>query len=86
MLQTPRGSSEYTLHRDENINPPALVCTGGKTVLHYHLRAFEDLHQMLKAHGDWMPLGSADEHKPAAESTVEAWVARRTTPLGVGTV
>jgi hypothetical protein len=28
---------------------------------------------MLKAHGDWMPLGSADEQKPAAEGTVEAW-------------
>jgi len=28
---------------------------------------------MLKAHGDWMPLGSADEQKPAAAGTVEAW-------------
>ena len=28
---------------------------------------------MLKKHGDWMPLGSADEQKPAAEGTVEAW-------------
>jgi len=23
---------------------------------------------MLKAHGDWIPLGSADEQKPAAEA------------------
>ena len=28
---------------------------------------------MLAAHGDWMLLGSADEQKPAAEGTVEAW-------------
>jgi len=28
---------------------------------------------MLKKHGDWMPLGSADEQKPAAEGTVESW-------------
>ena len=36
-------------------------------------RAIEDLHQMLKKHGDWMLLGSADEQKSAAEGTVEAW-------------
>ncbi len=28
---------------------------------------------MLKKHGDWMPLGSADEQKAAHEGTVEAW-------------
>src|SRR5690606_10031424 len=28
---------------------------------------------MLKAHGDWMELGSADEQKPAKEGTGEAW-------------
>lgn len=28
---------------------------------------------MLRKHGDWMPLGSADEQRPAAEGTVEAW-------------
>ena len=28
---------------------------------------------MLEAHADWMPLGSADEQKPAAGGTVEAW-------------
>jgi hypothetical protein len=26
---------------------------------------------MLKAHGDWMELGSADEQKPAKEGSVE---------------
>jgi hypothetical protein len=28
---------------------------------------------MLKKRGDRMPLGSADELKPAAEDTVEEW-------------
>ena len=28
---------------------------------------------MLKAHGDWMDLGGADEQKPAKQGTVEAW-------------
>lgn len=73
LLKTPSGSSEYMLYRDETADPPVLVCVVGKTVLHYHLRAIEDLHAMLKAHGDWMPLGSADEQKPAAPGTVEAW-------------
>lgn len=72
-LKTPSGTSEYMMYRDETANPPLLVCVVGKTVLHYHLRCIEDLHAKLKAHGDWMLLGSADEQKPAAEGTVEAW-------------
>ena len=31
------------------------------------------LHAMLTKNGDWMLLGSADEQKPAADGTVEAW-------------
>ena len=73
LLTTPPGTSEYTLHRDEAADPPQLLCQVGSTKLTYHLRAIEDLHAMLKAHGDWMPLGGADEQKPAAEGTVEAW-------------
>ena len=72
-LKTPSGSSEYTMYRAAEADPPALVCVVGKTELRYHLRAIEDLQAMLKKHGDWMPLGSADEQKPAAEGTVEAW-------------
>jgi len=37
---------------------------------------------MLKAHGDWMPLGSADEQKPAAAGTVEAWGRATDNPVG----
>ena len=43
----------------------------GKTQLRYQLRCIEDLHAMLKAEGDWVLLGSADEQKPAAEAYVE---------------
>lgn len=82
VLQTPSGSSEYRMYRDETQDPPALVCLVGKTELRYHLRALEDLHQMLQAHGDWMPLGSADEQKPAAEGTVEAWARSSGNPVG----
>ena len=72
-LKTPSGSSEYEMYRAEDADPPAIVCVVGKTELRYQLRAIEDLHAMLKKHGDWMLLGSADEQKPAAEGTVEAW-------------
>lgn len=81
-LTTPSGSSDYQMYRDENADPPALVCVVGKTELRYHLRAIEDLHAMLKAHGDWMALGSADEQKPAAAGTVEEWGRSATNPVG----
>ena len=80
-LKTPIGSSDYTMYKDETLDPPAIVCVVGKTELRYHLRAIEDLHAMLKKHGDWMPLGSADEQKPAAEGTVEAWGRSPKNPL-----
>ena len=72
-LKTPSGTSEYQMYRDEESDPPALVCTVGTTVLRYQLRCIDDLSAMLKLRGDWMLLGSADEQKPAADGTVEAW-------------
>ena len=81
-LRTPSGSSQYQMYRDETATPPAIVCIVGKTELRYQLRAIEDLHAMLKKHGDWIPLGSADEQKPAAEGTVEAWGRSSKNPVG----
>jgi len=52
VLQTPPGTSEYQMWRDEEADPPALVCQVGKTQLSYQLRCIEDLHAMLKAEGD----------------------------------
>jgi hypothetical protein len=82
ILKTPPGSSEYQAYKDETSDPPVLVVTVGKTVLHYQLRCLDDLHAMLKKHGDWMPLGKADEQKPAAEGTVEAWGRSPKNPVG----
>ena len=73
ILTTPPGTSEFQAWRDEKAAPPALVVQVKATQLRYQLRCLDDLHAMLKKHGDWMPLGSADEQKPAAEGTVEAW-------------
>jgi len=72
-LKTPPGTSDYQMYRDESADPPAIVCQVGSTQLKYHLRAIEDLHAWLKAQGDWVPLGAADEQKDAAAGTVEAW-------------
>jgi hypothetical protein len=81
-LVTPPGKGSYEMWRDESADPPALVCQVGSTQLRYHLRAIDDLHAMLKAHGVWMPLGGADEQKPAAEGTVEAWGRSPDNPVG----
>lgn len=82
-LKTPPLTSEYTMHVDQKDGKDVLVCTVGKTVLHYDIRILEDLHQMLKAHGDWMELGSADEQMPTKEGTVEAWGRSANNPVGV---
>jgi hypothetical protein len=82
VLNTPPGTSEYTMWRDDDADPPALVCQVGSTQLRYQARAIEDLHAMLKERGDWVPLGSADENKPAADGTVEAWGRDPSNPVG----
>ncbi|MGA2006044.1 MAG: DUF6855 family protein [Solirubrobacteraceae bacterium] len=82
VLRTPPGSSEYRMYRDEAADPPALVCVVGTTTLGYQLRCIEDLHTMLVSHGDWIALGGADEQKPAAEGTVEAWGRSEANPVG----
>jgi hypothetical protein len=81
-LKTPPGTSEFTAYRDETSTPPALVVQVGKTQLRYDVRCINDLHAMLKSRGDWMLLGSADEQKPAAEGTVEAWGRSTKNPVG----
>lgn len=81
-LSTAPGTSAYTMYRDESADPPALVCQVGSTTLRYHLRAIEDLHAMLLAHGDWMPLGAADEQKAAAAGSIEAWGRAADNPVG----
>ena len=55
-LTTAPGTSGYTMYRDPDADPPALVCQVGKTTLRYHLSAVEDLHAWLLAQGDWVPL------------------------------
>ena len=81
-LKTPPQTSEYTIYQDEKDGRPILVCTVGKTVLHYDSRCLDDLHTFLEEQGDWVELGAADEQKPAKEGTVEAWGRSTSNPIG----
>jgi hypothetical protein len=82
VLKTPPGKSEYVMYRDGDAEPPELVCQVGSTTLRYLARAVEDLHAWLVAEGDWVPLGAADEQKPAPAGTVEAWGRAEDNPVG----
>lgn len=81
-LTTPPGRSAFEAYRDPDGDPPALVVQVGRTQLRYHLRCIEDLHALLVEHGDWMPLGNADEQKPVTQGTVEAWGRSEDNPVG----
>ena len=82
LLRTPPGTSEYTMYRDDAADPPRLVCQVGSTTLSYDARCLEDLQAMLRERDDWVPLGAADEQKPAKDGTVEAWARSADNPLG----
>ena len=81
-LQTPPLTSAFTMHRDVRDGRAVLVCVVGKTQLLYDARCLEDLQAMLRAAGDWVELGSADEQKPAKPGTVEAWARSPDNPIG----
>ncbi len=82
LLKTPPLTSEFQVWKDVTNDPPALVVQVGKTRLSYQLRAIEDAHAMLKDHGDWMPLGNADEGKPTKPGTLEDWARSEGNPVG----
>lgn len=81
-LKTPPLTSDYEMYKAEKDGNPVIVCVVGKTTLLYDHRCLADLHAMLKAHGDWMELGSADEQKSAKDGTVEAWGRSENNPVG----
>ena len=82
ILATPPGRSDFEAWREPDAEPPALVVQVGATQLRYHLRCVDDLHAMLKERGDWVPLGNADEQKPAPGGSVEAWGRCEANPVG----
>ena len=81
-LTTAPGTSAYTMWADDSVEEPALFCQVGSTQLRYRLGAIEDLHAWLLDRGDWVDLGAADEGKPAAIGTVEAFGRADDNPVG----
>ncbi|UTW63665.1 hypothetical protein KFE98_05835 [bacterium SCSIO 12741] len=82
ILKTPPQSSTYEMYVDEKDGEEIIVCTVGKTVLHYRYRCLEDLHKMLTDHGDWILLGSKDEKQDTKPDTVEHWARSADNPVG----
>ncbi len=82
VMKTPPGKSEYIMYKDEEADPPTLICVVGSTKLSYQLRCLEDTQAMLKEHGDWMDLGSKDEKQGVKEGTLEAWARAADNPVG----
>jgi hypothetical protein len=81
-LQTPPGTSAYSMYLDDGSDPPSIVCMVGSSKLLYDARAIQELHAWLLEQGDWVPLGGADEQKPAPEGSVEAWGRSPENPRG----
>ncbi|HVZ30146.1 MAG TPA: hypothetical protein VG839_07105 [Asticcacaulis sp.] len=81
-LTTPPGTSAYEMYRDSKDGKDVIVCVVGSTTLFYDARAIDDLHAMLKSHGEWMDLGGSDEQKDAKPGTVEAWGRSPDNPVG----
>src|SRR4051812_43512316 len=81
-LTTAPGSSTYTMWRDADGDPPALVCQVGSTTLKYRLEAGEDLRHRLLAPAHRGDPGAADEQKAPVTGTVEAFGRAEDNPAG----
>jgi len=82
ILKTPSLTSDYQAWRDVAASPPALIVQVGSTRLSYQLRGLDDAVAMLKARGDWVELGNADEGKPVKDGALEAWARAPDNPVG----
>lgn len=81
-LRTLSGDSEYSMYRDYISRREVIVCVVGNTTFHYDYNCLLDLHTLLKEKGDWIELGSTDEHTEAKQNTIEAWARSEKNPIG----
>lgn len=81
-LKTPPLTSDFQAWRGAWADAPALIVQVGATRLTYQWRGIDDLAAMLRARGDWVELGNADEGKPVKEGSVEAWARADDNPVG----
>jgi hypothetical protein len=76
------GRSAFHAFRDPGSAPPSLVVLAGTQELRYHLRCLDDLYEMLKERGGWVPLGCSAEGTPPVPGSVEEWARSKTNALG----
>jgi hypothetical protein len=81
-LKTSDGKTDFSAFRDAQLNPPSIVVLAGTKELRYHLRCLDDLYEMLKERGGWVPLGCAEEAERPETGSVEAWARSPQNPLG----
>jgi hypothetical protein len=65
VLKTPPGTSEYTMYRDDASDPPTIVCQVGRHEAAVRRSGDRRAPRVAQGAGDWVPLGGADEQKPA---------------------
>ena len=71
------------MYRDEQADPPALVCQVGSTKLKYQLRAIEDLHAWLRRRrATGCRSAPPTRRSPPPTGTVEAWGRSADNPVG----
>lgn len=78
VLRTAPGTSEYTMWRDGD----GLVCMVGSTRLTYQGERHRGPARLVGPAGRLARLRAADDQKPAAEGTVEAWGRSESHPVG----
>jgi len=83
-LNTPPGTSEYTMHTEQKDGVEILVCTVGKTVLHYDARCIPDLCAMLKTAGDWVDLAARMNRSQRRKALWRLGAVLPATPLAAG--
>lgn len=82
LLKTPPGTSDYQMYFGTKDDVEVIFCVVGSTTLIYDARCIDDSVAMLRARGDWMDLGGADEQKEAKPDTFEAWGRSCDNPVG----
>lgn len=84
-LTTAPGTSTYTMWRDEDGDPPALVSQVGSTTLKHRLAAVEDLHRWMLDQGDQVASAPPTSRRIRPLTPSRRSAAPRTTRSAAGT-
>ena len=84
-LKTPSLTSDIVLWRDPDATPPTLMCIASGTELRYQLRIIDDMHAMLKKHGDGWSWATPTSRSPPRRAPSRLGAGTRTTRSAGGT-